>query len=67
LKTLREKVNRRGKREITVELEDEDKLMCFRDDRYYRLGVQVDDIVHGNVIQEAACVYWCSIEQRWLA
>ncbi len=67
MKTIREKINKQGKREITVVLEHEDKLMCFRDDRYYQLGGQVDDIVHGNVIRDSECVYWCSIEQRWMA
>ena len=65
MKTLREKINRQGKREVTVVLEDKDHLMCFRDDRFYRLGGQVDDIMQGHVIIESDCVYWDSIEQRW--
>jgi hypothetical protein len=67
MKTLREKINRQGKREVTVVLEDEDHLMCFRDDRHYQLGGQVGDIMAGHVITESECVYWCSIEQGWMA
>jgi hypothetical protein len=47
-------------------LEPDDKLMCFRDDRYFRLGGQVDDVVAGHVITESDHVVWCSIEQRWV-
>jgi hypothetical protein len=47
-------------------LEDEDHLMCFRDDRHYQLGGQVGDIMAGHVITGSECVYWCSIEQRWV-
>jgi hypothetical protein len=65
MKIIRERINKQGKREVTVELEDEDHLMCFRDDRYFRLGGQVDDVVAGHVITESDHVVWCSIEQRW--
>ena len=65
MKIIRERINKQGKREVTVEFEDEDHLMCFRDDRYFRLGGQVDDVVAGHVITESDHVVWCSIEQRW--
>jgi hypothetical protein len=66
MKILRERINKQGKREVTVVLEDEDHLMCFREDRFYRLGGQVDDIMQGHVIIESECMYWCSIEQAWV-
>ena len=67
MRILKEKLNRSGKREVVVELEPEDKLMSFRDDRFYRLGGQVDDIMAGHVITQSDCTYWCSIEQKWVA
>lgn len=67
MKTIRERINKQGKREVTVVLEDKDRLMCFREDRYFRLGGQVDDVVAGHVITESDHVVWCSIEQRWIA
>ncbi len=67
MKIIKEKMNRQGKREVTVVLESCDKLMCFRDDRYFRLGGQVEDIVAGHVITESEHVVWCSIEQEWTA
>lgn len=67
MKIIKEKINKDGKREVTVVLDDEDKLMCFRDDRYFRLGGQVDEVMAGHVITESEHVVWCSIEQRWTA
>lgn len=66
MKILKEKLNRSGKREVTVVLEEGDHLMCFRDDRYFRLGGQVDEVMAGHVITESEHVVWCSIEQRWV-
>ncbi len=66
MRIIKEKLNRQGQREVTVVLEPDDKLMCFRDDRYFRLGGQVDDVVAGHVITESDHVVWCSIEQRWV-
>ena len=55
-------------RRVTVELHHSDEvLMSFREDNYYKLGGQVNDIVQGHVITESECVYWCSIGQRWEA
>jgi hypothetical protein len=67
VKIIREKINRRGKREVTVELDTNDKLMAFNDDHFYRLGGQVDEVMAGYVITESDHVVWCSIEQKWVA
>lgn len=67
MKFIRERINKQGKREVTVVLEAEDHLMCFRDDQYYRLGGQVDEVMAGHVITESEHVAWCSIGQRWEA
>lgn len=67
MKTIKEQINKRGKRVVTVELDTDEKLMSFKEDRYYKLGGQVEDVVQGHVITESDRVYWCSIEQRWVA
>ena len=67
MKIKHEKQLKNGKRHVLVELDEGDKLMCFRDDRYFRLGGQLDDVVGGHVITESEHVAWCSIEQRWMA
>ena len=54
------------RRRITIELRHDDEyLMSFRPNSYYKLGGQVDDVVRGHVITESDAVYWCSISQRW--
>jgi hypothetical protein len=53
-------------RMVTVALQHDDEvLMSFRPEKYYKLGGQVDDVVQGHVITESDAVYWCSIGQRW--
>lgn len=66
MKVLRQRINRKGKREVVVELEAKDKLVAFQEDRHYRLGGQVEDIVAGHVILEASHTYWCSVAQEWV-
>lgn len=66
MKITRETVNKRGKRVVTVELEADEKLMSFKDDNFYRIGGQVDEVMAGYVITEAEHVVWCSIEQKWV-
>lgn len=67
MKVLRERINKRGKREVVVELDADEKLMSFKDDCYYQLGGQVEDVVQGHVITESDRVYWCSVSQEWQA
>ena len=55
---------KRGRR-ITVELAPNEVLTNIKDDAYYQLGGQVDDVVRGHVIIDMRCVYWCSITQKW--
>lgn len=53
------------RRRITVELDNDESLLGIKDNHYYRLGGQVDDIVQSHVITEMKSVYWCSITQEW--
>jgi len=55
------------RRRVTVELDHGEQLMAFRDDRYYRLSGQLDDVVAGHIITLSNNVNWCSIEQKWLS
>lgn len=55
---------KRGRR-VTVELLPGEILTSVKNDAYYQLGGQVDDIVRGYVIADMRCVYWCSITQKW--
>lgn len=53
-------------RRVTVELQHGEQLMAFKDDCFYKVGGQVDDVVGGYVITESQRVHWCSIEQKWV-
>jgi hypothetical protein len=66
MKILHTKTLKNGKRHVLIELRnDDEQLMSFRPEKYYKLGGQVDDVVQGHVITESDAVYWCSIGQRW--
>jgi hypothetical protein len=67
MKTIRERTNKQGKRVVTVEIDADEKLMSFKDERYYRLGGQVDEVMAGHVITDSDHVVWCSIGQEWVA
>ena len=54
------------RRRVTVELDHDDQLMAFKENRYYRLAGQLDDVVGGYYITESEPVMWCSIEQKWV-
>ena len=55
-----------GVRTVTVQLAKDEFLMAFKDDSYYRLGGQIDDVVAVHCITSSPHVVWCSIEQKWV-
>lgn len=67
MKVLHSKTLKNGKRHVLVELDEGEDIKSFNENRYYRLGGQLDDVVGGHVITESEHVVWCSIEQRWTA
>ena len=66
MKITKDYTRKDGVRTITVQLAKGEKLMEFKDDSYYRLGGQIDDVVAVHCIIEGKRVYWCSIEQKWV-
>jgi hypothetical protein len=66
MKVTKETTRKDGVRTITVQLAAGEKLMAFKDDSYYRLGGQLDDVVGTHCIAEGNRVVWCSIEQKWV-
>lgn len=56
-----------GKRHVLVELDADETLLTFDENKFYRLGGQVEDVVKGHVITEADHVVWCSIGQEWVS
>jgi hypothetical protein len=55
-----------GKRHVLVELDFGERITAYYDDRYYKLGYPVEDIVVGHVLDQAVPVTWCSASQEWV-
>ena len=66
MKVTKDYIRKNGVRTVTVQLAEGEKLMAFKEDSYYRLGGQLDDVVGGYCITGSPRVYWCSIEQKWV-
>ena len=66
MKITKDFTRKDGIRTVTVQLAAGERLMAFNEDSYYRLGGQLDDVVGGDCIIGSPCVYWCSIEQKWV-
>ena len=66
MKITRDTTRKDGVRTVTVLLAADEKLMAFKEDSYYRLGGQLDEVVGGYYITESDLVMWCSIEQKWV-
>ena len=66
MKITKDITRKDGVRTVTVQLAEGEKLMAFKEDNYYRLDGQLDDVVGGYYITESDYVIWCSIEQRWI-
>lgn len=55
-----------GKVRLVIELEELEYVRVIKDNAYYRLGGQLDDIVATHVLEGMQEVFWCSIEQKWM-
>lgn len=67
MKVLRERINKRGKREAVVELDAGEHIMAVNPNFYYRTGYPVEDVVGGHVILDSKEVTWCSLGQEWVS
>lgn len=64
MKQLSEKVVK-GKRRVTVELEEGEKLIALNDNKLYMLGEPWEDqVLYGHTLLDAVEVTWCSVEQK---
>lgn len=66
MKITKDITRKDGVRTVTVQLAEGEKLMAFKEDSYYRLGGQVEDVMGGYCITWCSHVYWCSIAQKWV-
>ena len=54
------------KRRVVVELDPGENLIAIHDDRFYRLGEPLDEVMAGHIIGNAHKVEWCSLKQGWV-
>jgi hypothetical protein len=54
------------KRRVVVELDPGEHLLAIHDDRFYRLGEPLDEVMAGHIIGNAHKVEWCSLKQGWV-
>lgn len=65
MRTLSDKVVK-GKRRVTVELDEGEQLIGVHEGEHYRLGEPLDsDVILGHQLVESQQVYWCIVEQKW--
>lgn len=67
MKIIKEQIPtlKRG-RLLTVELAPGENLIAVKDDKFYRLGGQVEAVVAGHVLTSGYPVVWCSVSQEWV-
>lgn len=66
MKVISESPTKEGGRRVTVNLAPGEKLVAIKEESYYRMGDQMDDVVQGHYITRAAGVCWCSLSQQWV-
>lgn len=67
MKVKTERVKQDGKRTVTVELDEGEKLMAIQDGSYYRLGYPLDHtIVQSHHLADAVPVVWDVVGQEWI-
>lgn len=66
MKITSERLNKSGKRIVTVEIENGEVLMSFKPNQFYKLGDPLNDVVYGSAIIDSCRTEWDQLEQRWI-
>ena len=67
MKITSERVNKQGKRVVTVVLENGEHIQAINPDKYYRTGYPQEDVVGGHILLDSEQVTWCSLGQEWVS
>jgi len=67
MKITKERINRQGKRVVTVELDSDEHIQAIKEDAFYRTGYPQEEVVQGHIILNSAQVTWCSVGQEWVS
>ena len=67
MKIIRERINKQGKRQVTVELADGEHLTAFHPERFYETSYPHEQVLAGHHIIDSTPVTWCSFGQEWVS
>ena len=62
---MKETTLKDGTRKVEVKLKKGEHLMIIKEDAYYQLGNQMDDVVYSGTLVDSFEVYWNQHEQKW--
>ena len=54
-----------GRVRLVVDLEQDEEIKVIKENAYYQLGGQLEDVVSSHVLSGTSEVYWCSVSQSW--
>lgn len=66
MRIIKEKINTKGQREVTVILGKDEKLLGIDEKQHYKLGYPVDEVMAGHILAQTSPVTWCSASQEWV-
>lgn len=66
MKITSERLNKSGKRIVTVEIENGEVLMSFKPNQFYKLGDPLNDVVYGSAIIDSWRAEWDQVGQEWI-
>lgn len=67
MKIKRERINKSGRREVTVELDDGEHIQAIHPDKHYKTGYPLEEVVAGHIMLDSVHVTWCSLGQEWVS
>lgn len=67
MKIIRERINKQGKRVVTVELDSREHLQALEPGAFYRTSYPQEEVVQGHIIIDCEQVTWCSLGQEWVS
>jgi len=62
---MKEQLLKDGTRKVEVRLKQGEHLLIVKDDAYYQLGNQMEDVVYAGTLVDSFEVYWSQYEQKW--
>lgn len=65
MEVSRRLMKKSGKVRVTLDLAPGERYVVLKDERFYKLGYPIEDVVPAHVIADATSVSWCPVSQKW--